>query len=138
MKSKKFRFVVVGGTNTVVDFAILNGLAAVGLPKIAANTASTGLAMTLSFFMNKKWTFNSASKNYLREVVLFIIFTLFGLWVIQNGAMWLILTFAPHFGLPDWVFLNLAKVIASAPSLIWNYLSYNRFVFKEAHGQNRD
>ena len=81
-KNKGFRFIIVGVVNTVIDFIILNVLSLIGVPKIAANTASTGVSMLFSFFMNKKWTFSSSSKNYLREIILFFVFTLFGLWVI--------------------------------------------------------
>lgn len=126
---KPLRFAVIGVANTGLDFLVLNILVLVGLPEIVANTASTGIAMTFSFFMNKKWTFNSDSKNYGREVVLFVLFTLFGLWVIQNGIIWLIVHYLPHFGLSDIIVLNAAKLIASAFSLVWNYLTYDRFVF---------
>jgi putative flippase GtrA len=64
-------------------------------------------------------------------MVLFFVFSIFGLWVIQNGGMQLILVLVPHFGLPDWLFLNIAKVFASVPSLIWNYITYQKFVFRE-------
>lgn len=134
--NSKSRFVIVGIANTSLDFAILNILVAFGLPKIAANTISTGISMAFSFFMNKKWTFNSKSKNYVREMVLFLLFTLFGLWIIQNGVMWLILHFMPEFGLPDWVLTNFAKLAASIPSLVWNYLTYNRFVFNKEKSKN--
>lgn len=128
---KPLKFAVIGVTNTILDFLIMNILVLVGLPEIAANTVSTGLAMTFSFFMNRKWTFNSNSKNYAREVGLFLVFTLFGLWVIQNGVIWLIVHYSPHFGLPDLVFLNVAKLVASVFSLTWNYLTYDRFVFRK-------
>ena len=85
--------------------------------------------MVFSFFMNKKWTFRNAGQNYLRQVILFFIFTMIGIWVIQNGFIWLIQTFVPHFGLPDVLFDNAAKLIASVPSLIWNYITYNNIVF---------
>ena len=49
----------------------------------------------------------------------------------QSGCIWLIETYLPRFGLPDWLFANAAKVIASVPSLTWNYLTYNRFVFRD-------
>ena len=96
--------------------------------------------MVSSFFMNKKWTFDSKSKDYARQVVLFIVFTLIGLWVIQNGIIWLLFNFAPHFGLSDLVFMNLAKVFASVFSLTWNYLTYEKFVFtdKKEGGYGQD
>ena len=57
----------------------------IGLNLYVANTLSTGSAMVFSFFMNKKWTFRNAGQNYLRQVILFFIFTMIGIWVIQNG-----------------------------------------------------
>ena len=98
---KPLRFIIVGISNTVLDFVLMNIMRLVGLNLIAANTISTGTAMVYSFFMNKKWTFRNAGKNYLRQVVLFFIFTIIGIWVIQNGFIWLINTYIPHFGLSD-------------------------------------
>ena len=132
---KPLRFVIVGISNTVLDFVLMNIMRLVGLNLIVANTISTGTAMVYSFFMNKKWTFRNAGKNYLRQVVLFFIFTIIGIWVIQNGFIWLINTYIPHFGLSDTIFANAAKLIASVPSLIWNYLTYNFIVFRESKSE---
>ena len=126
---KPLRFVIVGVANTVLDFGLMNIFKLIGLNIYVANTLSTGSAMVFSFFMNKKWTFRNAGQNYLRQVILFFIFTMIGIWVIQNGFIWLIQTFVPHFGLPDVLFDNAAKLMASAPSLIWNYITYNNIVF---------
>ena len=128
---KPLRFIIVGISNTVLDFVLMNIMRLVGLNLIVANTISTGTAMVYSFFMNKKWTFRNAGKNYLRQVVLFFIFTIIGIWVIQNGFIWLIETYSPHFGLSDQLFANVAKLAASIPSLIWNYITYNKIVFRE-------
>jgi len=130
-KSKQFRFVIVGGANTLIDFAFYNLFSKIftlALP--LANMISSFIAMLFSFFMNKKWTFRSSGKNYLREVMLFFIFTIISIWVIQSGTIWLI---EKSFSTVDWQnfwLKNLLKVIASVPSLTWNYLTYDRFVFK--------
>lgn len=128
---KPLRFVIVGAFNTILDFALMNIFKLVGLPTIVANTMSTGIAMVVSFFLNKKWTFRHAGKNYAREVILFFVFTAIGIWIIQNGCIWLIETYIPHFGLSDQMFANVAKLFASLPSLTWNYLTYDRFVFRK-------
>lgn len=127
---KPVRFIIVGAINTVIDFGIMNILKFIGLPIIAANTISTGAAMVCSFFLNKKYTFKDAGNNYAREVILFFAFTMIGIWGIQNGAIYLITTYLPHFGLSDQLFANVAKLLASVFSLTWNYLTYNRVVFK--------
>lgn len=127
---KPLRFVLVGIFNTGLDFALMNLFKLVGLPLLAANTLSTGIAMVCSFFLNKKWTFRHAGDNYVREVILFFVFTIIGIWVIQNGVIAIIEALLPSkLGLPDWLFNNGVKLIASLPSLTWNYLTYDRFVF---------
>jgi putative flippase GtrA len=131
-QNKKVRFVLVGGFNTVVDFTIYN-LASqlLGLALPLANMISTVIAMSISFVLNKKWTFNSQSKNYAREVVLFFIFTLIGIWIIQSGLIWLIENWL--LSQLDWQnfwLKNGVKVVATLPSLVWNYLAYNKIVFK--------
>ena len=127
---KPLKFVIVGISNTVVDFLIMNILKFMGVNLIIANTISTGTAMVYSFFMNKKWTFRNAGKDYFRQVVLFFVFTIIGIWIIQNSFIWLIDKYVPTFGLPEQLFANLAKLAASVPSLIWNYITYNKIVFK--------
>jgi putative flippase GtrA len=131
LKSKKARFVVVGGANTVIDFVFYNLFSkvfALALP--VANMMSSFIAMLFSFFMNKKWTFRATGKNYLREVVLFFVFTIIGIWVIQSGTIWLIESTFRGVDWQNFWLKNILKVIASVPSLIWNYITYNKFVFK--------
>jgi len=131
IKSKKIRFVLVGGFNTGLDFGLMNLFRILGLELLLANTISTGIAMLSSFFLNKRWTFRNAGEDYFRQIVLFFIFTIIGIWAIQNGVIWLIKEFVPHFGLPPWIFDNTTKVVASVPSLIWNYMTYSKFVFRK-------
>ena len=131
-KNQKWRFVLVGGFNTVLDFAIYNFLSlffAVNF-LFVANMISSFCAMWVSFFLNKKWTFRAAGKNYFREIILFFVVTLFGIWVIQSGLIWLMEKFIP-LNFDDFWLKNFAKILASVPSLIWNYIMYNKFVFRE-------
>lgn len=130
-KHRPLRFAIVGISNTVLDFTLMNLLSLAGLNLIIANTISTGIAMIYSFLMNKKWTFRNAGQDYLRQVILFFIFTAIGIWVIQNGLIILAKHCLPRFGLSDQVFNNLAKLGASVFSLTWNYLTYNHFVFTD-------
>ncbi len=132
-KHRPLRFAIVGISNTVLDFTLMNLLSLAGLNLIIANTISTGIAMIYSFLMNKKWTFHSAGQDYLRQVILFFVFTAIGIWVIQNGLIILAQHYLPRFGLSDQVFNNVAKLGASVFSLTWNYLTYNHFVFTDKH-----
>ena len=132
IKNKKVRFVVVGGTNTAIDFVLYNLLSkvfALALP--IANMISSFIAMIFSFFTNKKWTFHDASENYFRQIVLFFIFTIIGLWVIQTGIIWLTQNIFPSVDWQNFWLKNILKIVASIPSLIWNYITYNKFVFRK-------
>lgn len=128
--STKFRFLVVGGTNTLIDFGLLFTLKALGLPAIGANVISTTAAFIFSFFANKKYTFQSKSANIKRELLLFTAVTLFGLWVLQSVAIAAISAALSSFSLDDTTVLLIAKIGATAVSLVWNFLLYSRVVFK--------
>jgi putative flippase GtrA len=130
LKRPAGRFALVGGFNTVLDFTLLNALSVFGLPAIGANTVSTGIGMTSSFILNKNYTFRSGSKNHLKDVALFIIFTLVGLWVIQNLVISGLLHVLPV-DWPQFMRLNGAKVLGTGVSMVWNYLSYKHVVFRD-------
>lgn len=125
------RFAIVGTINTAIDFGLLFLLTFLGLPKIAANTVSTGSAFIFSFFANKKYTFKSTNKNIKYEIISFIIITLFGLWVLQNGIIWLITPLIKNIVSQEQLALFAAKLLATAVSLVWNYCLYDKVVFKK-------
>lgn len=125
------RFLVVGGANTVVDFGLLLVLTHLGAPALVANTISTGIAFVFSFFANKKYTFSGGGTNIRREMALFTVVTLFGLWVIQAVIIGTSKsTFAAWLG-SDQLGLFAAKILATVASMIWNYLLYSKLVFKK-------
>lgn len=142
--SQKLKFVAIGGFNTALDFVILFGLSALGLPKILSNGVSTGVTFLISFILNKKITFKSEAKTkreLAHEMLLFTIVTLFGLWVIQSVV---ILATEPIFlavfgdfqifrvdFTKEKLALFAAKIIATLFSLAWNFILYKKVVFKE-------
>src|SRR4051794_35526720 len=91
-KSQKLRFILVGTCNASIDFGLLFTLRALGLPAIPANIMSTFAAFCFSFFANKKYTFKSTNSNLKRELILFVVVTLFGLWVLQTTVIAIITT----------------------------------------------
>lgn len=130
-KAEKLRFGLVGAANTVIDIGMLFILTSIGLPAIFANIVSTSTAFTFSFFANKKYTFRSTGANLKREVFLFTIVTLFGLWVLQTAVLQLMTLTLSKSGLPSNFILFIAKLCAVAVSLVWNYTLYSRVVFKK-------
>ncbi|MBB1562883.1 GtrA family protein [Candidatus Saccharibacteria bacterium] len=129
--NKIIRFGIVGAINTALDFGLLLLFTHLGLPKIVSNTLSTGMAFIFSFFANKKYTFRSSSGNVKREIVLFTIVTLFGLWVLQNGVIWLISPLCAALLHNESLALLAAKLAGTIVSLTWNYLTYDILVFRK-------
>lgn len=128
---EKIRFIIVGGVNTALDFGILFILTFLGMDKIVANYFSTGIALIFSFFANKSFTFKHKTGNAKKQFILFIVITLFGLWVIQPIVIWGVTSALTPYGLGEAISLFIAKLIATFASLIWNYIFYSKIVFKK-------
>ena len=125
------RFGIVGGANTALDFGLLFVFKFIGIPVEISNIMSTGLAFIFSFFANKKYTFKTTDTNVIREMLLFVIVTLTGLWGLQTIIIAVLhdpLTAAT--GNTDMA-LFIAKLVATIASLTWNYLFYSKLVFKK-------
>lgn len=131
--SQKIRFGLVGVINTAVDFAVLNVLVGVfGLPLVPANIASTATAMVVSYSLNKKAVFRGSNGGNARQLVIFVVVTLVGLWLIQSVVI--VGAHALLASVTSWssvITLNVAKVIGTVASLTWNYLWYSRVVFRQ-------
>lgn len=127
--TEKLRFVIVGGTNTVIDFSILFFLASfIGLPRIPSNYISTSIAMVFSFYANKNYTFktNQTSKKHF---VMFLLITITGLWIIQPIIIESANLFVQNYFNDKNINLFVCKSIATIVTLIWNYILYRKFVF---------
>lgn len=127
---KPLRFVIVGVANTALDFALLFLLTRLGVPLIAANMISTGVALTFSFFLNRSYTFGS-SGGAGTQAVKFVLVTLVGLWILQPIVLVLGMAVLPSLFSQDLALL-FAKGAATVVSMVWNYLLYDRFVFRTA------
>lgn len=132
---EKIRFVLVGGANTAIDFALLFLFTNLGVDKIVANYFSTGLALIFSFFANKSFTFKNKSENAKKQFVLFLVVTLTGLWLLQPLVIWGVTSLLAPYVTDDNINLFIAKLIATVASLIWNYLLYSRLVFKKSEAK---
>lgn len=127
-RRKPLRFVLVGVLNTLIDFAILFGLTALGMSLVPANMISTAAALVFSFVVNRSFTFGSAG-NPVPQAVKFLLVTLFGLWVLQPLVL-LAGTALLDDLLGQHASLLVSKVAATIVSMVWNYLLYDRFVFR--------
>jgi putative flippase GtrA len=144
------RFIAVGIINTVIDFGILNLLVfAFGLSNLVANTISVTTAMAISYMLNYHIVFRQKSANHIKKALLFLAVTAFGLWVLQNGTIYIFVhwltwpasvinSLVDFVGLDnlskDFVLLNTAKVIGTVVSMLWNFFMYKKYVFTNSSG----
>jgi putative flippase GtrA len=128
-KAEKIRFGIVGSANTALDFGILLILTSFGVPAAIANYPSSTAAVILSFFANKKYTFKATGRNLKHEIILFLIFTLIAAWALQPLTILLVQYLLSPINLPETVSVVIAKIMATVVTLIWNYITYSRYVF---------
>jgi putative flippase GtrA len=129
-KAEKLRFGIVGSANTAIDFGILLTLTSLGIPAALANYPSSTAAVIFSFFANKQYTFQAKGSNLKREVALFLVFTLLAAWALQPLTILLVEYLLSPLNLSATISVVIAKVVATIATLIWNYVTYSRFVFK--------
>lgn len=125
------RFGAIGVINTALDFGLLFLLSHFGLPVIAANYISTGTALIFSFFANRTYTFKATGSKLHRQLILFFVVTLIGLWVLQPVILLGVDAVLKNSGLSAPAILLVGKLLASVVTLVWNYAFYSRLVFRE-------
>lgn len=132
------KFFIVGIANTAIDFSVLNlEMLATGItsgPKIALfNAISFSVAVINSYYMNKYWTFEDRrpdNKTIAVKFSQFVGVSLVGI-SINSGIVYGFATFiSPMFGLSPQMWVNVAKLLATGASLIWNFIGYKLWVFK--------
>jgi putative flippase GtrA len=126
----KVRFGIVGCINTALDFGILFLLSHFGVPVLVANFISTTTAFSFSFIANKKFTFKSSGATTKKQIGLFLLVTLFGLWVLQPLIISLVKVVLGGSSLSGDIVLLGAKLAATVITLVWNYVFYSKVVFK--------
>jgi putative flippase GtrA len=127
----KFRFALVGGANTALDFALLFLFVNLGVDKIVANYFSTGCSLIFSFFANKSFAFKNTTKSAKKQFAIFLLVTITGLWVLQPIIIWAVTSVLESYVTNQSALLFIAKLIATMASLTWNYVLYSRIVFKK-------
>ncbi|MBO4206492.1 GtrA family protein [Micromonospora echinofusca] len=125
------KFGVVGGINTVINYAVFNALALTVFSdgQLKATVIATIVATITSYLMNRHWTYRDRPKSALRrEYALFFLFNATGL-LIELG----VLALAKYgFGLTSLLALNVAKTGGVLLGTLFRFWSYRTFVFQPA------
>lgn len=129
------KFLVTGGTNTLVDFGYLNILTAFtgifagpwfslfkGLSFVFANISS--------YLMNKYWSFNSGHTKKNKEYIMFFTISLISMSVNVTAASLVVSVIGPQWGISPAAWVNIGAMTGSATALIVNFIGYKLLVFK--------
>ncbi|MCF0096564.1 hypothetical protein B0E54_05431 [Micromonospora sp. MH99] len=127
--NEALKFGIVGGINTVINYAVFNVLALTVFVngQLKATVIATVVATITSYLMNRHWTYRDRPKSALRrEYVLFFLFNGAGL-LIELGAV-----AAAKYGLGvhGLLGLNVAKTAGVLLATLFRFWSYRTFVFQ--------
>ncbi len=126
------KYFLVGSLNTFVDLGVLNLLILLGDTSTGtAYSIFKGVAFVVavvnSYFWNKLWTFQSGKGNFIQ----FLLISIAGFVINVGVASLVVNVIGPLGGVSAELWANIGAVIATFISLIWNFIGYKFFVFKE-------
>jgi putative flippase GtrA len=126
------KFIVVGGSNTIVDLGILNLLIlfsgfAAGIPFVIFKGISFLLAVSNSYFWNKRWTFASNKEVFWQ----FLAVSAIGLMLNVAAASLVVNVVGPQFGLSPKIWANVGAITGTLIVMSSNFLGYKFLVFKK-------
>lgn len=131
-------FGLIGILNTLFDMGLYVAIQYMTGSILIANIVATSAALIGSYLLHSRLTFK-AKRWTVHSFILFVVVTLFGLWVLQTAAIYLLtpVTAAiPEFlwkicGPLETIAKILApKVLASVVTVVWNFVWYNKVIFK--------
>ena len=134
------KFALIGFMNFFVDLAILNLLMfasglSTGLYYTAFKAMSFLVAVTFSYFFNKRWAFQDKKKTEQgRQFSQFLFVSFIGMIINVSTASIVVNYIAPQVAfitLAPKLWGNLGAVGGAATGLIWNFLGYKFWVFKK-------
>src|SRR3972149_1639570 len=84
------KFSMIGVVNTAVDFCVYVLLARIaGMYFLVANFFAVLIAMTLSFFLNRRWTFRNTDPRIKRQYLKFVMVNI-GYLMLNNGIVYVL------------------------------------------------
>lgn len=117
------RFTLVGVLNTLIDYSVFYCLFSVlGFHFLLSHICGFLVALSNGFYFNATWTFKRLDKECWRQQAV----RYFVIGVIGMGLSTLTIYIGNFF---MWVYL--AKLLATVVSFLWNYSASSLFVFKK-------
>lgn len=132
------KFVAVGVLNTALDFSVLNfvsrltGITA-GVAVGWVNVPGFVVAVVNGYLWQRLWVFprQDVGRNMFIDFPKFLAVTIVGL-LINSWIIVIVTTYLPTPGaIRQELWLNVAKIIATAFTLVWNFIGYKFVVFRK-------
>lgn len=122
-----YKFGIVGVSNTIVDFLVYVLLTRTLLffseHFYLANVLSFSIAVTNSFYWNRKWTFRSTDSRRTLQYFKFFVVNIAGLGI-NTGLLYVLVRYADMYDV-------FAKILAIGVALFWNFFINRLWVFTE-------
>lgn len=115
LSSKAVRFAAVGIANSGIDFAVFTALAWAGIPALIANVLAWAVAVTFSYAVNSRWTFEA--DEALGKQKSFIRFALSGAAISLGSSSLALVALTPLVGLLP------AKLIGIVVGAVLNFFA---------------
>lgn len=131
------KFVLVGGTNFLIDMGVLNFL--IFFTGISAGLAQSGfkgvsflVATTNSYFLNKHWTFKrETTESATKEFLQFFVISIIGFGINVGVDYILVNMISPALGMREATWAQFSAMLASIVALFWNFMGYKFLVFEQ-------
>ena len=134
---KFIRYVLVGGSAVIVDFAVFEILLLlIGAdtkieifsyniePEKIANTAAVIIGFIYSFVLNRTWAFKSKG-NPVKQIVFMIILLIFNTFVSNEAISFM----GRNVGIP----FAVAKPVMQVMVAVWNYFIYDKIIYRSSN-----
>jgi putative flippase GtrA len=126
-----FKFALVGGLGTLLDFSLLTALKLIGWPTLLANSLSFTAGLLNNFTLNRLWTFRQdAQEGWQRQLLQFSLVSLVGLALNNLILLGLEGAFAAWMADATWAYIP-AKLAATGLVLFWNYFANRHWTFRQ-------
>ena len=117
-----FKFVIVGGTATIIDWIIYYLLYNfLHIPPLIANILSFSVSVIYNYIASVKWVFNvNQEKSKKRMFIEFMIFSILGL-LLSELLLWILI---------DLLSINamISKIVATAIVMVFNFITRKIFL----------
>lgn len=127
------KFGITGVVNTLIDFGLFNLFMLItgiykGWPIFLFSAFSVAAAILNSYFMNRKWTFDSQQERVASEMGRFLLVSIVGMLInsLMATGVTALGTWAP---VSIYLLPNIGKGMGAVLSATWNFLAYRYWVF---------